>query len=81
MGETITRPEGNDLTVFYRVEADVPVKRVTLVKNCRNYVALRNSSEVILDYKQETPCDCFYLRVELTDGRFGWTSPIWVEDV
>ena len=79
MGETITRPEAKDLTVFYRVESDVPVKRVTLVKNCRNYVSLRASSEVILDYKQETSCDCFYLRVELTDGRFGWTSPIWVE--
>jgi hypothetical protein len=61
------------------VQADVPVKRVTLVKNCRNYVALRDASEVILDYQQETDCDCFYLRVELTDGRFGWTSPIWVE--
>ena len=79
MGETITRPETSDLTVFYRVEADVPVKRVTLVKNCRNYVSLRNASEVILDYKQETDCDSFYLRVELTDGRFGWTSPVWVE--
>ena len=79
MGETITRPEAKDLTVFYRVESDVPVKRVTLVKNCRNYVSLRASSEVILDYKQETSCDCFYLRVELTDGRFAWTSPIWVE--
>ncbi len=79
MGETITRPEGGDLTVFYRVQADVPVKRVTLVKNCRNYVSLRDASEVILDYRQETACDCFYLRVELTDGRFGWTSPVWVE--
>ena len=79
MGETITRPAERDLTVFYRVEADVPVKRVTLVKNCRDYVALRDASEVILDYRQETPCDSFYLRVELTDGRFGWTSPVWVE--
>lgn len=79
MGETVTRSETNDLTVFYRVESDVPVKQVTLVKNCRNYVALRAASEVILDYKQETLCDCFYLRVELADGRFGWTSPIWVE--
>lgn len=79
MGETISRPETGDLTVFYRVQADVPVKRVTLVKNCRNYVALRAPSEVILDYRQETDCDVFYLRVELTDGRFGWTSPIWVE--
>ena len=79
MGETTTRPETGDLTIFYRVQADVPVKRVTLVKNCRNYVSLRASSEVILDYRQETPCDSFYLRVELADGRFGWTSPVWVE--
>ncbi len=79
MGETITRPASGDLTVFYRVKADVPVKAVTLVKNCRNYVSLRDASEVVLDYRQETDCDCFYLRVELTDGRFGWASPIWVE--
>ena len=36
--------------------------------------------EIIFDYKQESACDYYYLRVELTDGRFGWTSPIWVED-
>ena len=79
MGETFTRADGEDLTIFYRVESDVPVRRVTIVKNCRNYVSLRHASEVILDYKQETDCDCYYLRVELTDGRFGWTSPVWVE--
>ena len=79
MGETITRPDTRDLTVFYRVDTDVPVKRVTLVKNCRNYVSLSVPFETILDYRQETDRDCFYLRVELFDGRFGWTSPIWVE--
>jgi len=79
MGETIQRSESHDLQIFYRVRADVPVKRVTIVKNCRNYVALQDSSELILDYRQETPTDCYYLRVELTDGRFGWTSPVWVE--
>lgn len=79
MGEVITRPEGGDLHIFYRVKADVPVKRVTLVKNCRNYVALTAASELIFDYKQENATDYFYLRVELADGRFGWTSPIWVE--
>lgn len=80
MGETISRPASRDLTVFYRVESDVSVKRVTLVKNCRNYVALSAASEVILDYHQETTTDVFYLRVELADGRFGWTSPIWVTE-
>lgn len=79
MGETITRPTGGDLTVYYNIRADVPVKSVTLVKNCRNYVRLRSAKDMIFDYKQETDCDCYYLRVELTDGRFGWTSPIWVE--
>lgn len=79
MGEVITRPESRDLHIFYRVKADVAVKRVTLVKNCRNYVALTAASELILDYKQENATDFFYLRVELADGRFGWTSPIWVE--
>lgn len=79
MGEVIARPESRDLHIFYRVKADVPIKRVTLVKNCRNYVALAAASELILDYKQENATDFFYLRVELADGRFGWTSPIWVE--
>jgi hypothetical protein len=80
MGETITRPESRDLHIYYKVKADVPVKRVTLVKNCRNYISLRHDRELILDYKQETPTDVYYLRVELTDGRFGWTSPVWVEE-
>lgn len=80
MGEIIARPDSRDLHIFYRVKADVPVKRVTLVKNCRNYVALSAASELILDYKKENETDYFYLRVELTDGRFGWTSPIWVQE-
>ncbi|MBR2621659.1 MAG: hypothetical protein IKC97_04720, partial [Clostridia bacterium] len=79
MGEIVARPDSRDLHIFYRVKADVPIKRVTLVKNCRNYVALSAASELILDYKQENATDYFYLRVELADGRYGWTSPIWVE--
>ena len=79
MGETITRPEGSDLSIYYEIKADVPIKSVMLVKNCRNYIRLRSSKEIIFDYKQESECDCYYLRVELKDGRFGWTSPIWVE--
>lgn len=80
MGETIARPESRDLHIYYKIKSDVPVKGVTLVKNCRNYLALRHDRELILDYKQETPTDVYYLRVELTDGRFGWTSPVWVEE-
>ena len=80
MGATISRQENQDLHIYYNVKADVPVKRVTLVKNCRNYVALKCNSELILDYKQENSTDYYYLRMELADGRFGWTLPIWVEE-
>ena len=39
----------------------------------------RKKSEFpIIDYRQEQETDCYYLRVELEDGRCGWTSPIRV---
>ena len=37
------------------------------------------NKELIFDYEQEQDTDSYYIRVELQDGRFGWTSPIWVE--
>lgn len=79
MGESIKRPDVRDLQIFFNVKSDVPVKAVTLVKNCRNYIMLTYAKELIFDYDQENDVDSYYLRVELKDGRFGWTSPIWVE--
>ena len=79
MGETITRPEHGELTIYFHVKADTPIQSVTLVKNCRNYVRLRSAQDRIFDYHQESDSDCYYLRVALQDGRYGWTSPIWVE--
>ncbi len=79
MGETIKRGIDRDLQIFFNVKADVPIKAVTLVKNCRNYIMLDYGRELIFDYNQENDTDSYYLRVELQDGRFGWTSPIWVE--
>ena len=35
-------------------------------------------SQLIFDYERESETDCYYLRVELEDGRFGWSSPVWV---
>lgn len=37
-------------------------------------------SNLAIDYNQETEKDSYYLRVELADGRFGWTSPVWVTE-
>ena len=79
MGETVQRAEEPDLRIFFDVKADVPLKAVTLVKNCRNYMTFTYERELIFDYTQEQDSDSYYLRVELADGRFGWTSPIWVE--
>jgi hypothetical protein len=79
MGETIKRPEDGDIRIYFNVKADVPVKRITVVKNCRDYIMFGKSSQLIFDYKQENDTDSYYLRVELADGRFGWTTPVWVE--
>ena len=76
MGEQISLPAQADLSVYWNVKSDAPVKWVTVVKNCRNYVMMAKSSGFFLDYKQEQDRDIYYLRVELADGRFGWTSPI-----
>ena len=76
MGEEFAS-EG-DRYIYYKVSADAPVKKVTLVKNCRDYIVTKKSEFPIIDYRQEQETDCYYLRVELEDGRCGWTSPIWV---
>lgn len=80
MGEEFTRGADETLTIFYNVEADAPIKAITLVKNCRNYMCFykKPAKQVVFDYRQEEDTDSYYLRVELEDGRFGWTSPIFV---
>ena len=78
MGECISRDERGELKIYFNVKSDVPLKSVTVVKNCRNYVVFTYGRELVFDYRQENETDSYYLRVELQDGRFGWTSPIWV---
>ncbi|MBQ8496630.1 MAG: DUF3604 domain-containing protein [Clostridia bacterium] len=79
MGETVVRENEEALRIYFNILADVPIKAVTLVKNCRDYMIFCGEQELILDYRQEADTDVYYLRVELCDGRFGWTSPVWVE--
>lgn len=77
MGEEIT--VSGDPSIYYKIQADVPVETVTVVKNCRDYLILRRKNEQLFyDYRQEQESDCYYLRVKLADGRQAWTSPIWV---
>jgi hypothetical protein len=82
MGEEFCAGEDEELAVWYSVKADCAVKKVTLVKNTRDYIMLAGkNSQLIFDYERETAEDCYYVRVELTDGRFGWSSPIWVKKI
>jgi hypothetical protein len=77
MGEEI-QVEG-DRVLYYNVEADAPVDTVTVVKNGRDYIMLKSRPEMaIFDYRPEQETDYYYIRVRLTDGRFAWSSPIWV---
>ena len=77
MGEEIS--DCGDRSIFLNVEAESEIKRMTIVKNCRDYIITKKNRTVIIDYKKENETDFYYLRVELQDGSRGWTSPIWVK--
>lgn len=72
--------------VYFKIDADGPIKRIMLVKNLEDYMyfdAFANSKsyeKLIYDYEKVNDTDTYYLRVELEDSRFAWTSPIWVKD-
>lgn len=76
MGEEFSTNE--DRHIYFNVKTDAPIERITLVKNSEDYLYTRRSEEIYFDYHAESDCDYYYLRIQLTDGRFGWTSPIWI---
>jgi len=76
MGEEFT--DTGDRYIYCNVKADAPIERITLVKNCEDYLYNAKPEQMFIDYAKEKSCDCYYLRVLLKDGRCGWTSPIWV---
>ena len=78
MGEVFAEPERRE--IYYHIEADAPIDRVTLVKNERDYMFFLDFQEkMVFDYRQERLRDCYYLRVLLKDGRMAWSSPIWID--
>lgn len=68
-----------DREIYFKIDTETPVKKVTLVKNCRDYMVFGCREHFLYDYKKERSTDIYYLRVELSDGRCGWTSPVWVK--
>lgn len=77
MGEEFV--DEGERSIYIKVSADAEVEKITLVKNCRDYIIMKRSEQLIYDYKAECQTDFYYLRVELKDGRCGWTSPIWID--
>lgn len=70
--------DASDRGIYYKIDADADIKRVSVVKNCRDYMYLTRAEQFFFDYSFETECDYYYLRIELKDGRCAWTSPIWI---
>ena len=77
MGEEIT--SNGRRSMYFSVEADAEVEKITIVKNCRDYIIFKMSEYLLFD-SCENEEDIYYLRVELKDGRVAWTSPIWVKE-
>ena len=80
MGEEIVSDGARN--IFFNIECDGDIDRVTLVKNGRDYIVFQGKSkQLVFDYKAEKSTDYYYLRAELTDGRMAWSSPIWVTNI
>ena len=83
MGAALTEaPDAPGRTVYWSIESETPLAKVTLVKNGQDYYISRGESIAcchIIDYERQQPEDCYYLRAELADGRMAWTSPCWVK--
>lgn len=79
MGEEFTLPPGEEKRIWIDMRCPEKIERVTLVKNCQDHVILYgNGTQVLFDYKQETECDCYYVRGITEEGRYCWSSPIWI---
>ena len=79
MGEEFSLSREETRMIWFDFSADSPVDRVTLVKNERDYMIFRNCGrQLFFDYRAERECDCYYIRGITADGRWCWSSPIWI---
>lgn len=78
MGEEIALPANADREIYWKFEADSPLRELTIVKNCQDDLILRRGEGLIFDYTPEQATDCYYIRAITKDNRWCWSSPIWV---
>ena len=81
MGEKIAVASDEGRSIWIDFKAPEEIERVTLVKNCQDQVILYGrGTQLLFDYRQDSPCDCYYVRVVTAKGRYCWSSPIWVSE-
>ena len=79
MGEEFSLSGETPRTIWFDFAADSAPDRITLVKNERDHMIFRGRDhQLFFDYRAERECDCYYLRAITEDGRWCWSSPIWV---
>ena len=80
MGEAFETAEAPVLD--YRVEGTAPVKRLTIVRNERDYHVMEpGEKEFGGSWTDPSPLEGenrYYLRIEQSDGNMAWSSPLWV---
>lgn len=83
MGELIETREQPKLALA--IDATAPLKRVTLVRNERDWKPVEvkpgqlKLEAVLTDESPLEGENRYYLRVEQADGSMGWSSPVWVK--
>lgn len=82
MGEEFSLAPEEERTIWIDFDPGCAIDRVTLVKNCRDHIILyKRGRQVIFDYKPETDRDIYYVRAITADGRYCWSSPVWVNNI
>lgn len=85
MGSEMRLKAGETRDLYFKIKGEGALKSITIVKNGRDYIVFHlegeseEYEELIFEYRAERATDYYYLRVEQTDGRIAWTSPIWID--
>ena len=87
MGQSLLISPSMERHIFISVQGEGTLDTVTVVKNNVDYVVFHidgasdNFTELIYDYDVTRKTDWYYCRIQQTDGRSAWTSPIWIDTV
>jgi len=61
--------------------SEVPIASATIVRNGEDWRSIE-PGERIVDWRlgdaASSSTDCYYARIERSDGWLGWASPVWV---